>query len=89
MGKHWLPINLGAYLPFSKIMVYGSYGGQLIFVEPMITLNYLLSNVDFSMDYSQPENFAKAGNYPTKYNIYHDAITGNTYVTLSEFVARD
>ena len=88
MGKHWLPVNLGAYLPFSKIMVYGSYNGQFIFVEPMITLDYLLSNVDFSADYSQPELFEKAGNYPTKYNIYHNAITGNTYITLSEFVAR-
>ena len=89
MGKHWLPANLGAYLPFSKIMIYGSYNGQLIFVEPMITLNYLLSNVDFSMNYSQPQHFAKAGNYPTKYNIYHDDITGNTYVTLSDFVSRN
>lgn len=89
MGKHWLPNNLGAYLPFSKIMIYGSYDGQLIFVEPMITLEFLLSNVDFSMNYSQPEHFAKAGNYPTKYNIFHDATTGNTYVTLSEFVARN
>ena len=89
MGKHWLPNNFGDYLPFSKIMIYGSYDGKLIFVEPMITLNYFLSNIDFSMDYSQPEHFAKAGNYPTKYNIYHDATTGNTYVTLSEFVARN
>lgn len=89
MGKHWLPVNLPDYLPFSKIMIYGSYDGQLIFVEPMITLDYLLSNPDFSMNYSQPEHFAKAGNYPTKYNIYHDAATGNTYVTLSEFVARN
>lgn len=89
MGKHWLPNNLGDYLPFSKIMIYGSYNGQLIFVEPMITLDYLLSNTDFSMNYSQPEHFAKAGNYPTKYNIYHDAATGNTYITLSEFVARN
>jgi hypothetical protein len=88
MGKHWLPINLPAYLPFSKIMIYGSYNGQLIFVEPMITLDYLLSNVDFSADYSQPEHFEKAGNYPTMYNIYHNEVSGNTYITLSEFVAR-
>ncbi|NDP26705.1 MAG: hypothetical protein GZ087_04660 [Flavobacterium sp.] len=88
MGKHWAPNNLGAYLPFSKIMVYGSYNGQFIFVEPMVTLDYLLSKTDFSMNYSQPEHFVKAGNYPTKYNIYHDALTGNTYITLSEFVAR-
>ncbi|TDD97350.1 hypothetical protein [Flavobacterium cellulosilyticum] len=89
MGKHWLTNNLGDFLPFSKIMVYGSYNGQLIFVEPMITLSYLLSNDNFSMEYSQPVHFAKAGNYPTKYNIYHDAITGNTYVTLSDFVSRN
>lgn len=89
MGKHWLPINLGDFLPFSKIMIYGSYNGNVIFVEPMITLDYLLSNEESSTSYSQPEHFAKAGNYPTKYNIYHDAATGNTYVTLSEFVARN
>lgn len=88
MGKHWLPNNLGAYLPFSKIMIYGSYNGKFIFTEPMITLDYLLSNPNFSMPYSQPEHFEKAGNYPTKYNIYHDDVTGNTYVTLSDFVAR-
>jgi hypothetical protein len=89
MGKHWLPVNLGAYLPFSKIMIYGSYDGKFIFLEPMVTLDYLLSNVDFTGNYSQPEHFAKPGNYPTKYNIYHNATTGNTYVTLSDFVARN
>lgn len=89
MGKHWLPVNLGAYLPFSKIMIYGSFNGKFIFVEPMITLDYLLSNIDFSANYSQPEHFEKAGNYPTKYNIYHDAVSGNTYISLSNFVARN
>lgn len=89
MGKHWLPANLPDYLPFSKIMIYGSFNGELIFVEPMITLDYLLSNTATSVAYSQPDHFAKAGNYPTKYNIYHDAITGNTYITLSDFVARE
>ncbi len=89
MGKHWLPVNLGDYLPFSKIMIYGSYDGNVIFVEPMITLDYLLSNVDSSTEYSQPEHFQKPGNYPTKYNIYHNPDNGNTYITLSDFVARN
>jgi hypothetical protein len=89
MGKHWLPNNLGDYLPFSKIMIYGSYNGQLIFVEPMVTLDYLLLKEESREEYSQPELFEKAGNYPTKYNIYHDAVTGNTYITLSDFVARN
>lgn len=89
MGKHWLPANLGDYLPFSKIMIYGSYDGNVIFVEPMITLDYLQSNVDSSTPYSQPEHFQKPGNYPKMYNIRHDPKTGNTYITLSDFVARD
>lgn len=89
MGKHWLPVNLGAFLPFSKIMIYGSYNGKVIFTEPMITLDHLLSHVDNSTDYSQPEFFQKPGNYPTKYNIYHNPDNGNTYITLSEFVAQE
>jgi len=88
MGKHWIPANLGAYLPFSKIMIYGTFNGKFIFIEPMVTLEYFLSNSDFSSTYSQPDFFVKSGNYPTKYNIYHDQATGNTYVTLSEFVWR-
>lgn len=89
MGKHWLPVNLGAFLPFSKIMIYGSYNGKVIFTEPMITLDHLLSHVDSSTDYSQPEFFQKPGNYPTKYNIYHNPDNGNTYITLSGFVAQE
>ena len=89
MGKHWLPANLPDYLPFSKIMMYGSFNGEFIFVKPMITLDYLLSNAASSVAYSQPDHFAEAGNYPTKYNIYHNEITGNTYITLSDFVARE
>ncbi len=88
MGKHWLPINLGAFLPFSKIMIYGSYNGKVNFVEPMVTVEELLSNQTTSLHYSQPDYFAKAGNYPTKYNIYHDVSTGKVYITLSDFVAR-
>ncbi|HSN48685.1 MAG TPA: DUF5602 domain-containing protein [Flavobacterium sp.] len=87
MGKHWLPVPFN-YLPFTKVMVYGTYDGQFIFVEPMATRDYLLSNVDFSGPYSQPLYFEKAGYYPTMYNIRHDPKTGNTNLTLSEFVYR-
>jgi hypothetical protein len=91
MGKHWAPLSVftDPNFSFTKIMIYGSYNGKFTFVEPMITLDYFLSNPDFSANYSQPEFFEKAGNYPTKYNIYHDAASGNTYVTLSEFAVRN
>ena len=89
MGKHWLPLALAPYLPFTKIMVYGSYNGKFIFVEPMISLDYLLANIDSkNNDYSQPLKFKKAGYYPSKYNIYRDPKTGNIKITLTNFTAR-
>ncbi len=88
IGKHWLPLNLPEYLPFSSIMVLGTYNGEFIFVEPMATVDYLLSNPNFSTAYSQPEFFAESDNYPTRYNIYTDLKTQEIYVTLSGFVSR-
>ncbi|AOW11116.1 hypothetical protein [Flavobacterium gilvum] len=88
MGKHWAPNNLPTLLPFTKVLIYGTFDGEFIFIEPMITLNYFLSKEDFSIPYSQPDFFAKSGNYPTKYNVFHNSTNGNTYVTLSDFVWR-
>ena len=89
MGKHWLPVNLGDFLPFSKIMILGSYDGKFTFVEPMVTLDYLLSNAEMSYAYPQPMSFEVNGNYPTKYNIYRETKKGHVFITLSDFVARN
>ncbi|MCG9792546.1 hypothetical protein [Flavobacterium algicola] len=88
MGKHWMPVALGDYLPFSKLLVYGSYDGKVNFIEPMVTQAYLLSKINTSENYSQPVSFQKKGNYPTKYNIYHDEAKGVSMITLSDFVTR-
>jgi hypothetical protein len=87
MGKHWG--NPANPLPFTHVMTYGSYNGQLNFVEPMVTLAVLQAGTKINMPYAQPEKFEKAGKwYPTKYNIYMDASTHKHYVTLSDFVKR-
>ena len=88
IGKHWLPLNLPAYLPFTSIMVLGTFNGEYIFTEPMATLDFLTSDPDFSSPYSQPELFQESNNYPTRYNIYVDPKTEDVYVTLSHFVSR-
>lgn len=88
MGKHWLPLSArDPNFFFDKIMVYGTYDWKFIFVEPMITLDYLLSTNLNSRNnsYTQPILFEKAGYYPTMYNIYRDPKTGNTNITLSGF----
>jgi hypothetical protein len=44
--------------------------------------NYrIFTQMKSKLNYSQPEYFEKAGNYPTKYNIYHDQSTGKIYIT--------
>lgn len=89
MGKHWLPVNLEEYLPFSKIMIYGTYNGKFIFLEPMITLENLKSDATFNLPYSQPEKFSQASFYPTSYNSYFNSDNGNRIVSLGVFVHRN
>ncbi len=86
MGLHWGPPP-PTFLPFSRVMIYGSYNGALTFIEPMVTVSYLQSGAS-SNPYLQPARFAEAGNYPTVYNVYQDTKSGSRNVTLSNFVAR-
>ncbi len=87
MGKHWG--DPSKELPFTHVMTYGSYNGQLNFVEPMVTLALLQAGTTVKKPYAQPEKFAKAGKwYPTVYNIYMDPQTHKHFVTLTDFVKR-
>lgn len=85
MGKHW---SDGSVAPgsFTSTMIYGSYNGKVVFVEPMITLDVFQKAVPFSLAYAQPSKFAEHTYYPTKYNFY--VKDGKYHVTLSEFVLR-
>ena len=64
MGTHWIPLSFAP--PFTNILLYGTYDGEVTFVEPMNTLAYINSGVPFSEAYSQPTKFAKTGYYPTE-----------------------
>lgn len=88
MGKHWLPPP-PTFVPFKHVMILGTYNGQLTFVEPMVTSAFLQSGQSISKEYQQPQKFAKAGNYPTRYNIWKDEQTGHHFVSLSHFVWRN
>jgi len=53
MGKHWMDATSGELRgqPFTQTFLYGSYNGQVVFYEPMVTLDFLkntqISNVPF------------------------------------------
>lgn len=86
MGQHWIPPP-PSFLPFTRLMVYGSYNGATTFLEPMVTIAHMLSG-NSSNAFLQPAKFAQAGNYPTVFNVYRDAQSGNYNITLSNFMPR-
>lgn len=91
MGKHWGDVTAEEFNPphlFSKTFIYGTYNGEVIFYEPMVTLAVLQSGQTYNTSFPQPQNFSPTNTYyPTKYNIYSDD-KGKHYISLSDFVWR-
>ncbi|MCM4171609.1 hypothetical protein DHD32_08965 [Arenibacter sp. TNZ] len=87
MGTHWVPISF--IPPFSNVLLYGTYDGELTFIEPMNTVAYIESGIPFSEAYLQPTKFAKTSNYPTVYNVYQNSKDQKQIISLSEFVHRE
>ncbi|MGZ3840249.1 MAG: hypothetical protein ACXVMS_03560 [Flavisolibacter sp.] len=88
MGKHWVDITSPEFhgLPFTQTFIYGSYDGDVVFYEPMITLDFLKSTSAFERPIPQPARFKKAGYYPTKMIVVkHDSVTD---IILDGFVYR-
>lgn len=87
MGNHLLDSQspeLKDSLPFTRTFIYGAYEGELIFWEPMITLDMLKRIRHSCWAISQPEGFRKAGYYPTQYCVSEDQRGGRT-VSLEGF----
>jgi hypothetical protein len=87
MGNHLLDSQspeLKDSLPFTRTFIYGAYEGELIFWEPMITLDMLRKTGNACWAISQPESFREAGYYPTQYCIRRDK-TGGRAVSLERF----
>lgn len=87
MGNHLLDSEspeLKDSLPFTTTFIYGAYEGELIFWEPMITLDFLRKTADACLDIRQPQGFQRAGYYPTRYCVRQDQ-RGQRTVSLEGF----
>lgn len=78
MGAHWIDVTSpelnGAV--FTKTFIWGSYDGDFIFWEPMVTRDYLLTHPNDEVTLAQPAAYQHDGWYPQKYAIDFD---GNEY----------
>lgn len=87
MGNHLLDSRspeLKDSLPFTSTFIYGAWEGELVFWEPMITLEFLQETTHACMEIRQPVAFRQAGYYPTQYCVRQDGEGGRT-VTLERF----
>lgn len=84
MGAHWIDPAAPEFnkQPFTKTFLFGSYDGELIFWEPMVTKAYLETKPNFSEPIKLPQAYQKPGYYPTRYAIRHDTVRQEYTIAL-------
>ncbi|HET7550103.1 MAG TPA: DUF5602 domain-containing protein [Gemmatimonadaceae bacterium] len=84
MGVHWADTLSAEFhgTPFTKTFIYGFYQGQMVFVEPMVTRDFLASHPDVSSPVKQAESYQTPGSYPTSYSVRYDASQHATFIEL-------
>jgi hypothetical protein len=107
MGLHWLDVrspelqkltgNPGAWKPFTKTFIYGTWNGEFIFDEPMITRAHILEKktatdpavVNEVVPVSTPAKYSPAGFYPSAYRISWDAQAKEYRIALTQLNWRE
>ncbi len=91
MGEHWLdtthPIFTGE--PFDHVFIYGSWDGEVTFLEPMITREVIDSRKRIVTKIKQPEAVAETGYYPTRYTISYNGGTDTHDIVLDGMKLRE
>lgn len=84
MGNHWIDAQTPELngKPFTKTFLFGSYNGNMIFWEPMLTKAYLESRPDETEAIKQPAAFAKSAYYPTRYTVRYDSVRHEYTIAL-------
>lgn len=107
MGVHWLDVRSPElqgmagkpekFKPFTTTYIYGTWNGEFIFDEPMITRAHMLAKKDAQsprvrdeiIPISAQPKYAVPGFYPTAYRIKYDATAKEYRVALTRLVKRD
>jgi hypothetical protein len=85
MGVHWVDTTSAELKgePFTRTVLYGSWDGKVIFVEPMITKAYLETKSQFSTTLPAPPRGRDDGYYPAGYSVRWDAATKEYRIALT------
>jgi len=87
MGVHAVDMSAPEFrgTPFTATFIYGYDKGRLIFVEPMVARDFLLTKPNVTLPVTTPERYSFRGHYPTSYSIRYDAHEQAYFVELGGF----
>jgi hypothetical protein len=98
MGLHWVdmasPELPPSNQPFTRTFIIGSWNGQVIFDEPMVTRAFILAQrsgpaTATSIAVPAAKRYAPAGYYPVSYGIRWDETAREYRITLQGLTRRD
>ena len=85
MGVHAVrPADLDRQ--FSDVLIFGFYGGKMMFIEPMVTRDRMLEKKDLTYDIPVPRFAGHVARYPTKIDIRYDGKANAYHITFSGFI---
>ncbi|UYG08331.1 hypothetical protein [Halomonas sp. M4R1S46] len=84
MGVHGIDADSEEFhgQPFTRTFVYGYDAGRLIFLEPMIALDYLRSRPDATLPVKTPAAYTNPGYYLGHYRVAYAPATDEYRVEL-------
>lgn len=90
MGTHWVDSTSGEFhgQPFTITFIYGFYHGNMTFLEPMITKDFLLGKPDVTIPVKQPQAFQKHGYYPMQVHLYFDRSAQEYVIAMEKLTYR-
>ncbi len=94
MGVHWIDAmspEISGGKPFTRTFIYGSHQNNVIFYEPMVTVDYmkhLPAGKHQKVAVPQPPKVQKSGFYPLSYTITRTQNPGNYTVALTDLYYR-
>ncbi|GAA0697083.1 DUF5602 domain-containing protein [Marinobacterium maritimum] len=90
MGAHAIDPSSDEFnqKPFTYTFIYGYYDGRMIFMEPMVSLEYLRSRPEMFVKVKQPEVYVQKVHYPTRFGVRYYAGEQHYEITLEGLVPR-
>jgi hypothetical protein len=73
---------------FTETLIYGSYDGELIFIEPMITKAWLETRPEHNEALKLPARYPAAGLWPTNWTTRFDETTKEYRIELGGLTKR-